>query len=110
MLDYKAIGRRIALYRKKAKITQGLLAEKLDVSDGYISQIERGTAKISLSRLDEISDILNIEIAYLLSDKSASSDSYINTEIYEIIKDWDSENVNILINLLMCADKQLNKK
>lgn len=110
MLDYKAIGRRIALYRKKAKITQGLLAEKLDVSDGYISQVERGTAKISLSRLDEISDILNIEIVYLLSDKSASSDSYINTEIYEIIKDWDSENVNILINLLMCADKQLNKK
>lgn len=105
MLDYKAIGRRISFYRKKANITQGTLAEKLDVSDGYISQIERGSARISLTRLDEISEILKIDILCLLSDKAINSGVVVNSEIQEIIKDWDKEKINLLIRLLGCAEE-----
>lgn len=110
MLDYKAIGRRIAFYRKKANITQGVLAERLDISDGYISQIERGSAKISLTRLDEISEILKVDIACLLSDRVMSSNSPINSEVQEIINGWDKEYVDLLINLLNCADNNLTKR
>lgn len=110
MLDYKSIGRRIAFYRKRAKISQGVLAEKLDISDGYVSRIECGSTKVSLARLDEISEVLNIDIACLLSDKIIDSDYVVNTEVYEIIKNWDKEKVNILIALLSCADEQFNKQ
>ncbi len=109
MLDYKSIGRRIAFYRKKAGISQGVLAEKLDISDGYVSQIECGSAKVSLARLDEISDILNVDIAYLLSDKVIDSSSVVNTEVYEIINNWSKEKVNMLIELLNCVDGYFNK-
>lgn len=109
MLDYKSIGRRIAFYRKKAGISQGVLAEKLDISDGYVSQIECGSAKVSLARLDEISDILNVDIAYLLSDKVIDSSSVVNTEVYEIINNWNKEKVNMLIELLNCVDGYFNK-
>ena len=109
MLDYKSIGRRIAFYRRKAGISQGVLAEKLDISDGYVSQIECGSAKVSLARLDEISDILNVDIAYLLSDKVIDSSSVVNTEVYEIINNWSKEKVNMLIELLNCVDGYFNK-
>lgn len=110
MLDYRSIGRRIAFYRKKSGLTQGVLAERLDVSDGYISQIECGNARISLTRLDEISMILNVDIARLLSDNVVDSGTVINTEVYEIIKNWNKEQVNMLIGLLNCADEQFNKQ
>lgn len=48
MIDYKAIGRRIAFYRKKEHYTQATLAEKLDISESYVSQVECGKVKISL--------------------------------------------------------------
>ena len=109
MLDYKAIGRRISFYRKKSSITQGALAEKLDISDGYISQIERGNARISLTRLDEIAEILKIDIACLLSDKVMHSDIVVNSEIQEIIKDWNKDKIDFLISLLNCADETFKK-
>ena len=51
MISYKAIGRRIKYYRKLAKMRQADLAEKLDVSISYISQLECGIAEVSLKRM-----------------------------------------------------------
>ncbi len=110
MLDYKAIGRRIAFYRKKIDMTQSVLSEKLDITESYISQVERGTAKISLSRLDETADILGVDIAYLVSDRVADNGPFVNSEIFEIIKDWDKQKTDFLIHLLICADNQFNGK
>lgn len=109
MLDYKAIGRRIAFYRKKAGLTQAVLSEKLGVTESYISQIERGSAKIPFPRLGEISDILQVDIALLVSDRAILSQTPINTEIHEIIKDWPHERLSLLAELLICADGKMNK-
>ena len=38
--EYKNLGRNIAFYRKKARLTQDGLALKANVSRGYLSQIE----------------------------------------------------------------------
>lgn len=38
-VDYKLIGQRIKEHRKQKKMTQEVLAEKSDVTVGYISQI-----------------------------------------------------------------------
>lgn len=46
-LDYLTIGRRIHRLRKRADITQQMLAEKIGTSTAYISQLERGTKGIS---------------------------------------------------------------
>ncbi len=109
MIDYKAIGRRISLYRKKKGLTQAALSEILEVSESYISQVERGIAKISLARLDEISGVLSTDIAMLVSDCAVLPDMAVNTEIFEIIENWDKEKIDFLINLLMCADDQFSK-
>ncbi len=109
MINYEAIGRRIAVYRKSAGLTQAQLSESLDISDSYISQIERGKSKISLQRLSEIADILNIDIALLVSDKAICKNMSINTEIHEIIKDWPEERISLLTSVLMNLAKEIKK-
>ena len=110
MIDYKSIGRRIAYYRKKVGMTQSILSEKMNISESYISQIECGNTKVSLSRLDKIADTIGVDIACLLSDKIVDSAKSIHPEIYEITKDWDKKNIDLLIDILLCVDKKINNQ
>ena len=64
-VDYSLIGSRIKSKRKEKRMTQEMLAEALEVSVGYVSQVERGVTKISLDLLAEISGILECDIAFL---------------------------------------------
>lgn len=109
MIDYRSIGRRIAFYRKQAAITQAVLSEQLGVTESYISQIERGSAKVSLMRLSQISDLLGVDIALLVSDRATVSQAPVNTEIFEIIKDWPARHIHLLAELLLCANAGLQK-
>lgn len=43
-LDYEAIGRRIARRRKELHLTQARVAELVDISDTYLSNIERAVS------------------------------------------------------------------
>ena len=107
MINYKAIGRRIACYRKKLSMTQATLSEILDVSESYISQVERGSAKVSLPRLAEISEILHVDLALLVSDEVNVSDVPVNIEIFETIKDWPAHKIDLLASLVVCADAKM---
>lgn len=108
MLDYKAIGRRIAFYRKRNFYTQASLAEKLDISESYVSQVECGKVKISLYRLNQIAEILDINLALLVSDSSDINDNYGNSEFLEVINNWSPQQKSFLLNLLKCANEQFD--
>lgn len=107
MVDYKSIGRRIALNRKRAKLTQATVAEKLEISESFVSQIERGKAKVSLPRLFQIAEVLNIDVALLVSDCSKLIPENMNSEIEQIIKNWSQEQRLMLIELIICADSKM---
>lgn len=107
MVDYRAIGRRIGLKRKKIGMTQAHLAEELNISDSYMSQIERGNAKVSLSRLYQIADVLNVDIALLVSDCTLLENTEMNSEIEQIIHDWAPDKRSLLIDLIICADNKM---
>lgn len=109
MIDYKSIGRRIAFYRKNASMTQSQLSERLGISESYVSQIECGATHPSLTRLSQIADVLAVDIALLISDKTTVSDIPVNTEIFEIIKNWPAEQVSFLADLLIFADTKMKK-
>ena len=106
MLSFIAIGRKIKMYRKKSNKTQAQLAEDLDVSPKYISAIERGIVKISLLRLDEIASHLNIRITDILSDCDISSSTYADSEILELIEEWDSKKKSTLVAILITLNNQ----
>lgn len=66
--QYIAIGQKVAEYRKKRKMTQEELANKVGISYSYLTQIEAPNVvkKMSLEVLLDIANILNIDIKDLL--------------------------------------------
>ena len=80
-IDYNLIGSRIKEARKACGLTQEKLAEKLDVSIGYVSQVERGTTKISLDLLGAIAGIVQKELPYFVSVANFSAENYLSNEI-----------------------------
>lgn len=108
MLDYKSIGRRIVYYRKKLSFTQAYVAEQLHVENGYISQIERGVAHISLKRLSEIAEILDVDIALLVSDTNINSKTYGYLELLQIIEFWKVEERDFLIKIVQVFDEYIS--
>ena len=67
---YIIMGLKIAYYRKKAGLTQELLAEKIGRSVNFIAQVEgTGTVRgVSLETLFSIAETLGIPASKLLED------------------------------------------
>ena len=100
------IGKFIAECRKKQNLTQIQLAEKLNVTDRAVSKWERGMSLPDISLLQELSDVLNINVAELLDGKRSEKkeiDSYdiLNTLKYTEIKTMEKHKNNI--NLIMLS-------
>lgn len=70
----RQIGLNINYYRKYRKLTQMQLAEQVNISACYVSQIERGLVKnaVSLPVLIAIADVLNIEVSELFKFKEVA--------------------------------------
>lgn len=84
-VDFKLIGKRIQDKRKNIKKTQEELAEYLNVSVGYVSNMERGTTKISLTTLVNISDFLGCDVSDLVSKVSTNGNTYLSEELSQIV-------------------------
>lgn len=87
-LDYKIIGSRIQTRRKRMGVTQEIMAEALDFSVGFISQVERGVTKLSLDSLYEISQYLGCQVSDIIDDADCHNKAYFQTEfnsIYELL-------------------------
>lgn len=106
-VDFKLIGKRIQEKRKNLKKTQEELAEYLDVSVGYVSNMERGTTKISLTTLVNISDFLGCDVSDLVSKVSTNADSYLKDELTDLINSLSNREKNTLLSLLQ-AYKSMN--
>ncbi len=63
MVDLEELGGRIRRLRLAAEMTQEELAERSDLTAGFISQVERGKTSISIDSLMMILETLNIHIA-----------------------------------------------
>ena len=65
-INYKLMGERIRRQRVLLGLTREQLAEKLEVSTKFCSDIELGVEGMSLSTLVKMSDILCMNINYIL--------------------------------------------
>lgn len=59
----KIVGRKLKKIRDERGFSQRKLAEKLGVSDSYLSKVEKGQP-ISLTLLERIAEIFNVHISY----------------------------------------------
>ena len=74
------IGTNIALYRKRAGLTQAGLAEKLNYSDKAVSKWERGESVPDVLTLFMLAEQFEITINDLLTDPEALPENPTNLE------------------------------
>ena len=67
IIDYMLIGKRVRKARTDKNISQELLAEKIDVSVVYLSRIENGKARPSLTIIMKIAFVLNQNPGYFVN-------------------------------------------
>ena len=106
-IDYKLIGSRIKQARKQQGMTQEVLAEKLNVSIGYVSQVERGITKISLDLLGAISTVLACDVASLVSESAVHSSEYMESELMAEIRKLDNNKRKYIIEVIKLTNEKL---
>lgn len=68
------VGRQVKLAREEAQLTQEQLAERVDVSPQYVSDLERGVVGVSLAILKNICVTLGVSCDRILFSKATDFD------------------------------------
>ena len=71
-----SMGDRIREARKKLNLTQEQLAEKLDITWVYVSEIERNLKMPSMPLFIKMVEVLDVSADYLLRDIVSSGNTY----------------------------------
>ena len=69
MSRLKILGQNIKKFRNEKALSQEELAEKAGLCREYIARVETGVKRISLKKLFEIADILNVACSDLINFK-----------------------------------------
>lgn len=105
MYDYKTdIGKRMKNRRKELHLTQEQMAEKLDISVKHYSGVERGVAGLSIENLIEVSEILGINLDYLIKGEPQNDDIMPN-RIKELYMECPQAKRQYIVHLLENASK-----
>lgn len=91
------MGKNIARIRNKNHLTQEQLAEKIDVSTVFISQIETAVRKPSLETIYKLSVALNTTIDTLIGNNNLQT-KY--DEIAKLLNDKNSDELSFIISIL----------
>lgn len=102
-INYKNIGMRIGLRRRELKITQKEIAEKIGVSDKYISNIETGKRNINLEMLSRMCEILYATPDYFLLGNIKKD---IDSNIIDCLKLCSPEDKLLVFSIVeKCAER-----
>lgn len=104
-MDYIKLGRRIKEYRLKAMMTQEKLAEVIELSAVYISQIEHGRRKLSLESLVKIANALNVTIDILLMDSLNQNDDIFINQLMLLLRGHTEAEISLVIEIVKTVFK-----
>ncbi len=107
--DKCVIGRKIKEYRKRKRLTQSQLAEKVDLNTKQISRIESGQNLPAYLTFVKLIDILDINIKDLITN-SSQQENPLNDEILRILKNADEYELKLYRDVLYSLMKNLRVK
>ena len=101
----KALGERIREARKRQGITQLDLAEKVQISASYMSDIEMGKTNFGVETLIRISEELQISTDWLIRAAVPEVSAIYYEELYNLIKDCDPALIENMLQMLRLMKK-----
>ncbi len=105
MEDYKiGMGKRMKKQRKLLHMTQEQLAEELNISVKHYGGVERGNAGLSIENLIMVSDILGVDLDYLIRGEENPVEN-VPSRIKEIYLNSPLDKRQHIIELLEVVNK-----
>lgn len=74
-------GERLKELRKESELTQKELADKLSISSSAVAMYERGNREPSFEIMEEIADLFNVDMNFLLGKSQERNATQINIKI-----------------------------
>ena len=108
-LDYKAIGMRVKIARIRKGMTQDEVAEKAEISNSHISNVETGNTKVSLPTLVLIANAIGVSVDELLCDSVEKSKHVFDDALSRIAKDCDDWETRIIADVAAALKESLRK-
>ncbi len=105
----KKVGNLIVKQRKALKISQEVLAEKLDIHVRTLGKIENGHSFVTADVLCKLSEIFNIPPKALLDveDKDEIDEDKLNI-IVEKLRSGGNEKIDLYFNIINLIDSKYN--
>ena len=102
-MDKSKIGKQIRTQRLLNDLTVAQLAEKADISDNYLGNIERGKQIPSLKIMLVIANELDISMDYILGDnlqynRKVTDNDVISKDLTRLLADMDTNQKSILFD------------
>lgn len=98
-IDKNFIGKKIKQARKKIKLSQAELAEKVDLSDKHIGRIEAGKYLPNFLNFVKIMEVLNIDFSdFGLNIHKVNDES--RKELLELIYAANDKEINLYLKLI----------
>lgn len=107
--DYKEIGRLIRKYRKARGMTQGELAEAIDISPTHMSHIETAGTKLSLPVLLDVADSLDVSLTSLISEQPIQGKEALIEEASGILTSCSDEEAMIMLDVIKTMQVSFRK-
>ena len=108
-INFKLIGRQIKSARKLNKMSQAVLAERIDMSVPYISHIETAKKQLSVTTLVLIANALNVTADSLLIGNQVNDHAQHSFEFAKLINDCNSAEKRFIYEMAVAAKNSLQK-
>jgi len=92
----KSLGSRIRYFRELRGFTQEALAELIDCETSTLGHVETGKNLPSISRLEKIAKILDIEVYQLFIKKNLEAGDDIREAITDLLKSAEKKQLRII--------------
>lgn len=111
MLDYEQIGKQVKIARIQAGVTQEYLAEKVKISTTHLSNVERGTTKVGLNVIVDISKALNVSLDILLCNEVGTpyQKPILNSKLAGLLEDCDARELMVIGEIAETTKKILRR-
>lgn len=108
-IDYKDIGERVRLERKRNRLTQQELAEIVNQTPTNISHIERGATKPGLQTLVDLANALGVTVDYFLCGVTYEATPVLRGTFGELLEDCSHRELMILYETCWAMKESLRK-
>lgn len=105
----KDIGKKIKFLRQSKEMTLKTLSERVGLSIGFLSQLERGLTSVAVDCLSKIADVLGVELTYFFSTSKDKEDMVIKSYEKEVAQIINSKIISYNLSNKLSSSNMLPK-